>query len=155
MSDFYFSENHTAEEWREMARGCYKSADESFERCDTDGFLSQWASGQMASIYEACAVLAENGGMWELDQLQDLAGNDVNARIIRTQYGVKWGVIDPETDQVIEWLPYRPARESTLAKKGYKETKKVMPAIVQTYGISGSYQIGVRYVARWNKKGAE
>lgn len=52
----------TAEQWRERAHESRRSADESFDRCDTDGFLSQWAAGQMASRYLALAKIAEDGG---------------------------------------------------------------------------------------------
>ncbi len=148
VKDYYFPENHTPAEWREMAHGRNTAAAESFERCDTDGFLSQWASGQMARVYDACADLAEAGGEWELDALEDLDGNEVKARIINTRFGARWGVLD-EGDNVVVWLPFRPARKSTLEKKGYRETKRVKPAIVHTF--DSGYNIGVEYVERRTK----
>ena len=36
----------TAQEHREAAARHYQEAADSFERCDTDGFLSQWAAGK-------------------------------------------------------------------------------------------------------------
>jgi len=53
----------TAEEWRAKARGSEQRRAESWERSDTDGFMSQWASGLMAQEYEECADLAEKDGM--------------------------------------------------------------------------------------------
>lgn len=43
MSDFYFIKETTGDQFREQARGRSQAAEESFDRCDTDGFLSQWA----------------------------------------------------------------------------------------------------------------
>ena len=53
----------TAEQWREQARQSAQRRAESWDRSDTDGFMSQWASGVMADEYETCAVLAEDGGL--------------------------------------------------------------------------------------------
>src|SRR5690606_26317917 len=60
-----------AEELREMARGRDREAADSFDRCDTDGALSQWASGINAQKYRLQADIAENGGMWEFPALFD------------------------------------------------------------------------------------
>ena len=35
----------TAQEYRNEAAELHNRVEESFERCDTDGFLSQWANG--------------------------------------------------------------------------------------------------------------
>lgn len=52
----------TAQEYREMAAQDRSDKAESFERCDTDGFMSQWASGMMARLNDALAEIADNGG---------------------------------------------------------------------------------------------
>lgn len=80
----------SADEYRAMARDARKDADDSFDRCDTDGFLSQWASDTTARQYDLAAVLAENGGEAEFDALFDLDGNIVPAALIDAKYGRTW-----------------------------------------------------------------
>ena len=150
MKSIYFPESHTPEEWRKMSISSSRSADESFDRCDTDGFLSQWASGQMSRLYEAIAELAEAGGEWELPVLTDLEGNEIpNSKIVRTRFGTKWLVTD-EKDNAVVWLPFRPAKKSTLGNKGYAETTAIKQAVVRTY--DAGYNIGIEYVARTSKR---
>lgn len=67
----------TAEEWRAKAADSQRAKQESWERSDTDGFLSQWASDQMAGRYAYCATVAENGGVIEVEAPMDLATGDV------------------------------------------------------------------------------
>lgn len=84
----YFPTDHTADEWRAMAKGNVLAAAKSFEECDTDGFLSQWASNVMASVYRECATLAEDGGFTEMAWPMDLEGNPVQAwRWVQGKYG--------------------------------------------------------------------
>lgn len=52
----------TAEEYRAAAASSRKAEAESWERSDTDGYLSQWASSQMAHRYDRLAKIAEDGG---------------------------------------------------------------------------------------------
>ena len=51
-----------AKELRDSARRARINAEESFQRCDTDGFLSQWASQIGAQKDEANARLLEEAG---------------------------------------------------------------------------------------------
>lgn len=60
MSNYTISD-HTPAEYREMAQRRNNQAADSFDRCDTDGALSQWAWNAMASTYFALAALAEDG----------------------------------------------------------------------------------------------
>jgi len=73
----------TAEAFRaEEARHLQEAAD-SFERCDTDGFLSQWAHGMLAELAGAKASLAEAGGMAKFPALfRRSDGARVRARVI-------------------------------------------------------------------------
>lgn len=66
MSEVYFPADHSADEWRAMARRKNDAVAESWDRCDNDGFLSQWAGGVMARLYDRLADHAENGGKAEL-----------------------------------------------------------------------------------------
>lgn len=109
-----------AAHWQEKA--------DSFERCDTDGFLSQWESGLMASRKEAEAALIERGGVQEFATLFDLDGNWVPCRIVEGKYGPSWMILDAEGKRTGEYVPYRPKRRDTLAKRGYVEGYAMFPA---------------------------
>ncbi|OLT26372.1 hypothetical protein BJF83_21465 [Nocardiopsis sp. CNR-923] len=85
----------TPEQLREQAAVKIQEAHESFERCDTDGFLSQWAHGVEASRLELEARIVEAGGLWEFPALFDLHGALVPAKQIQTQYGTRWALLDP------------------------------------------------------------
>lgn len=85
----------TAEEWRAKAGGNRKEAADSFERCDTDGFMSQWASGVMAAEYELCAQLAEDGGLTTTRALFFRETGEVASTHFRWgQYGPYWVLND-------------------------------------------------------------
>lgn len=91
MGKVYFPMDKTPEEWREMARNCFRQEQESFERSDTDGFLSQWASSVMGQLYRTLADVAENGGVADFRMLADAEGNIIEgAREVKTRYGWRW-----------------------------------------------------------------
>lgn len=52
----------TAAEYRTAAAAARKAEADSWDRSDTDGFLSQWASKEMARRYDHLAAVAEDGG---------------------------------------------------------------------------------------------
>lgn len=144
MSDFYFIKETTGDQFREQARGRSQAAEESFDRCDTDGFLSQWAAGQMSRVYDALAALADAGGEWTFTYLADLDGNLVNARAIPGKFGTCWMILDADGKATGKFAPWHPAKESTLAKRGYKEIEVKRPACVKVTGGSG-YHLNVHY----------
>lgn len=61
----------TAAELRESAAHEDQLAADSFERSDTDGFLTQWAHGITADRDRLQANIVENGGVWRLLALFD------------------------------------------------------------------------------------
>lgn len=138
----------TAEQYRTEAQQHRENAAESFERCDTDGFVSQWASGINGQVADANARIADAGGVATFERvvLVTLEGEATDARRVRTRYGMKWRL-----DSVDKWLPFEPARESTLAKHGYREVTEtaVAPAKAQTWappgarGLSGACSVQV------------
>jgi len=67
---------------------------ESFERSDTDGFLSQWASGLSAQESSAKAELAAAGGTIETQALFLLDGTVASTHEIHGQYGYSWVLND-------------------------------------------------------------
>lgn len=85
----------TAEEWRAKARGSEQAKAESWERSDTGGFMSQWASGLMALEYELCAALAEKDGLTETRALFDAETGEVaSTHIADGQWGLYWVLND-------------------------------------------------------------
>lgn len=56
-------EFETAEEYRKAASENFRRKEESFQRCDTDGFLSQWALGINAELMNKKADILDNDCM--------------------------------------------------------------------------------------------
>src|SRR5215831_2243806 len=93
----------TPDQLRAMARECYQRSADSFDRCDTDGFLSQWASDQTGRIYQAAATLAEAGWMAESVALFDAeTGALLDAKNVSTKYGSSWMV--KAADGSVRWV---------------------------------------------------
>ena len=139
----------TGDEYRKIAAGNIQESADSFERCDTDGCLSQWAHDQNARIYQALAALADNGGKATFDYLADLDGNIVNAKVIPGKFGSCWMILDENGQATGEFAPWNPARASTLAKRGYKEIEVEREAVIMT-SSGGGYSLNVyAYPAEW------
>ena len=80
----------TSDEWLAGANRCSRTRDESWERSDTDGYLSQWANGVMAARYRHLAEIAARGGYLDLPALFTLDGDLIIAREVNTRYGWRW-----------------------------------------------------------------
>lgn len=138
-----------ADEHRAEAAQHRADAQESWERSDTDGFVSQWASGINAQVADKNARIADHGGQWQFERvvLTDLDGNDIeDARIVQTRYGRRW-----RSDARDLWAPVEPARPSTLGKRGLAERyeKENAPAKAITWappgarGLAGATSVSV------------
>lgn len=127
----------TAPDLRAQAAAHEAEARASFERCDTDGALSQWASGISARQLRLQADIEDNGGFWEFPALFDLDGNWVPARVIDGRYGPCWMILNENGEATGEFAPFRPARKSTLEKRGYRQGIATRPAKADT-GSNGS-----------------
>ena len=106
----------TAEEWRQEARDARKRSFDSFERCDTDGYLSQWAATQMGQRYDLLATIAEEGGFWFME-VADLDGNLLDARYVETRYGWSWVWDDADGNAV--WFRESNARKGERRKAAH------------------------------------
>lgn len=110
-----------AAKYRQEARGNDRDAQESYERCDTDGFLSQWAHGQMAHRYYRAADILEAGGCAEFIALFDLEGNLVPAKYMQTKFGYAWALLEVNEDESIQrivgWFNESNARNEETARK--------------------------------------
>lgn len=83
----------TDEQWRQLAdelrgKGVQhrQDAHDSFERCDTDGSMSQWASGLSGSANELAAQIAENHGWIEVKALFTLDGEFLTTDTRQSQF---------------------------------------------------------------------
>lgn len=87
--------SQVAEKLRAEAAALDAKVEESFERCDTDGFLSQWALGLAAQEKRAQANIEENGGFAFFDGLVDAdSGEQVRAKQIPGKFGTCWALLD-------------------------------------------------------------
>lgn len=147
----------TAQQLRDKAAQHEADAAESFARSDTDGFLSQWASGINARLARRQADIEESDGQAEFVSLLDAAtGERVKAKIVYVKgyqgFGTvaKWIVLD-EDDNAAHWVPaYKSGKQSKLAKLGLVEGREQAPAVAEVMGsgtgLSGaaSCTVGVR-----------
>lgn len=142
MSEYDFT-GMTAEDCRAYARTCRIRSYESFERSDTDGFLSQKGNDVNAQVYEIQAEIIENGGTSIFPALFDLDGNQIAAVRELNQYdNWSWRIIDPHaphTRRTVDWFHESNARKpgaarSNDAKKGYYVGRAYAPAKATTGG---------------------
>jgi hypothetical protein len=90
MSDKFRGIGNDPAALRAYAEARRQSSRESFERCDTDGFLSQWASDLTASLYDLQAHVAESNGLWMFAGLYD-GDRRIAAKIIRVKcFNAPW-----------------------------------------------------------------
>lgn len=123
--------NCTAEELRAIAAKAEVARQESFERCDTDGFLSQAAGQLAASVYRLQADIIESGGQLWFTGLFTLDGKRVRAKIIRTKYGLVWAFCDAADNLTGKFISVI-ISEKTLAKKGFKEEQELAPCVADS-----------------------
>lgn len=116
------TEKLTAEQYRALAHQAHLRRIESFERCDTDGFLSQFALDIEINEYRAWATLAENDFQDTYETLADANGNLVPCRFIKTKFGFAYGVYATFEDaqncgEIIHWVG---TSKRSAKNKGYK-----------------------------------
>lgn len=136
-------EGKTAQEWREMAAQCYRDRADSIERSDTDGFLSQWASSQMADRYLNCARVAEQGGLEMTAFISLHTKRVIKGRWIQGAYGATY-----LTEQGYWITPSRAINPQTRrvneAKKGFQSIRVIVPARLdrKTYYVEHDHRSG-------------
>lgn len=127
------TETTNADKLRAEAAQHDRNAYESFERCDTDGFLSQWASRLTAQQKRLEAQLIENGGVTTMLGPVTADGQPVRFRDVQTRYGRKWLVLD-DNDDAIAWLDPHAVNLSTYRKKGYSLGRYEVKGIAKVVG---------------------
>jgi hypothetical protein len=129
------------EEWEAEARGNEEEKEASFQRCDTDGFLSQWANGIHASLCRLKAEVARMGGTAQFKGLYDRAtGQRVRAVLVERynkfsySYEDVWKVMD-EAGRAVQWVPaHKQGSRSKIFQLGYVERMERAPADAQIIG---------------------
>ncbi len=129
----------TAEEYREMARTFFAAREASWDRSDSDGFLSQWASGLTAQKYTLSAQLADADGVTDVRALFDMDGNLVPSVHGFSQYGEYFIVLDHETRGCRRFFNPSGARDETIARrnnaaKGFYVGRAMVPGKVEIVG---------------------
>ncbi len=143
----------TPADLRAYAKECRRESAESFERCDTDGFLSQKANQVTADVYELQATIMENGGRADFLALFDLKGNVVPAVRIDSLYGrqgeKEWAILDSSGRRYAGY--FRPSKahkpgvaRANDAKKGYYVGLAAFPAKADIGGTHSWYARSVQ-----------
>lgn len=126
----------------------------SFERCDTDGFLSQWASGVCSDKDLEQAAILRNGGHALFPVLVDKETGEVVADRVHTfqnnfAYGTvtKWKVDAEKYGRT--WLPT--GKKSRVQKTlGLEEQERWFPAYadLKSNGTGMSGNVWVEHVRK-------
>lgn len=117
------ADRRSGDQWRLIARESQVAKAESFERCDTDGFLSQWAHQQMQGRYLHMARIADEGGTVSVPAVFDLQGNLVTTDYRDGDYGPYWFI--PQNEGRARFFNESEANKLTTrrdnnSKKGYR-----------------------------------
>jgi len=149
----------TAEEYREEAARHAAERLRSQQESDTDGFLSQWASGLNSSLASRRAEIKENGGNWEFWGLYRRAdGKRIRAKMIDGKYGLCWAICDEHSTFTGQFFSVdgTGSKRTKLWKAGLEERREMAPAWakmdgkgtglsgqawVSTYRIDGGYPL--------------
>lgn len=131
-------ERHKAE-----ARSHFAKREESFQRCDTDGFLTQWADGLHAQLEREKATIASNGGHALFPGLYEQAtGLRVPAKLIEGEWGLCWALCDEAGQFTGVFINDARTKRAKLYKSGYVVLGEWAPAVAkfrgEGTGLSGS-----------------
>jgi len=134
----------TANELRESAAEHDRKAAESFDRCDTDGFVSQWAHGLGSQKDRLQAEVEENGGLSSFMGLFNSAGERVKAKMVvvynsyKFEHESKWIVLDA-SDNAAHWVaipqnPESPSKQSKMGQLGLHQEWEEAPGKAELSG---------------------
>lgn len=135
-----------ADQLRAEAAAHDAKAEESFERCDTDGFVSQWASGLSAQRAWRQADIEEAGGVAEFRGLYH-GSRRVAAKLIRSPYGVCWLLREDEVSRY--GRKFVPAGDASRVQRQLGLSEELETAAAKAgfggsgYGLSGQAWVEV------------
>lgn len=123
----------TANEYLAEARRSLQEREDSFERSDTDGFLTQWSAGLNAELCRTRAKIMQNDGDDVFVGLWD-GNRRVRAKIINTKFGMSWLLNDIEAQTYgRKFLPV--GKTSRVLKQlGLREANEMAPAWAKLEG---------------------
>lgn len=135
--DIFRGKQNDASALREMAARSRQAARDSFDRCDTDGFLSQWASDITAQQLERQAHIAEAGGRAQFTGLYQ-GKRRVAAKMVSSQFMGRtrssWLLRDDEAARFgRKWVPVG-LRSRVQGKLGLTERQEWAPAVAYLGG---------------------
>jgi hypothetical protein len=127
-----------------------QDAHDSFERCDTDGFLSQWASQIGAQCNARKAELLMNGGCAQFPVLCDAEGNVVADKVFTfTNKFASWTTVQKwkvdEAKYGRRWIPLAgySGKSRVQAALGLHEESRWMPAVAKISVPAGRKNTGL------------
>lgn len=128
----------TADEWKALAQAARTESAASWERSDTDGFMSQWANDEMARRYDFCAELAETGGRITVSAAFLLDGTVASFDYREGDYG--WYYLINDAAKAVTGVRFfspsaarkAKTRAANNAKKGFSEGTVSVPAYLDT-----------------------
>lgn len=166
---------------RQLAQKAFESAEESFRRSDTDGFLSQWASNLSGQMHQKQAEIDEAGGVRLFPGLFDEQGRRVKAKLVEVVDRYRgfgrakkevWLVLDAN-DKALAWVPrqssvrYRngklehgvkPSPRSKMAALQLHEAEELAPAKAvidgSGHGLSGNAWVAVKRLDKGYPEGS-
>lgn len=153
--------NKSANEYRnEQARHIQEEHD-SFERCDTDGFISQHCSSLNGRLAGVRADIIENDGKSIFVGLYQ-GDRRVVAKIIETKFGSAWLLDDSEAEIINsrgkKFLPTG-SKSRVLSALGLKERKELAPAWAchsgEGRGFSGLSSVRISVYRTGDKWGSD
>lgn len=124
-----------------------QNARDSFENCDIDGFVSQWASGITAELNREKARICRQEG---LDTFTGLYSGDtrVRAKVVNGKHGSVW-LIDDCDQHLTGGRAFIPTGERSKVQRelGLSERPELAPAWVCTAGsgngLAGAHTVRV------------
>jgi hypothetical protein len=120
----------TETQHRENAAKHFKAEADSFERSDTDGFLSQWSSSINGQLELTRASIVENGGVSQFAGLFE-GNRRVKAQQVSTKWGIAWVLHEDEIDLIArrgkKFLPFN-SKSRVLRELGLRHGKEQAPA---------------------------
>ncbi len=134
------NQNLSANELREKASESRRRVQESWERSDTDGFLSQWAGDLSARLYTTQAQLVEANKQSDFAGLYDVTGETprrVAAKLIDGQFGQSWLLRDDEAAKYgRRFIPFAGVRLlDELDAQGFNQWEPKVSRIQKKLGL--------------------
>lgn len=105
----------TGDQWRTKAKEARLTEAESFDRCDTDGFLSQWANQRLQYGYLDNAKVADAGHVQSRPAIFDLDGELLSIRTGVNDWGNDYWIVDGENGRT--FLNESQAQKLATARK--------------------------------------